>query len=83
MCSREERRRKYVEDIRDLCLEVSELEFEFPKHFCEPLFVLINEKLRNAIESTNLYSLEILLDSLNLIGGRNIRAEQTYETLAG
>lgn len=39
------RKKVFVEDINIFLTEVSMLEFEFPRHLLEPIFVLVNEKL--------------------------------------
>lgn len=69
------RKKVLVEDINSLLMEISMLEFEFPRHLLEPIFVLVNEKLQMAMNSSNLYCLEILLNSLSLMGARNMLAE--------
>ena len=69
------RKKVLIEDINSLLTEISMLEFEFPRHLLEPIFVLVNEKLQMAIDSNNLYCLEILLNCLSLIGARNMIAE--------
>lgn len=75
------RKKVFVEDINIFLTEVSMLEFEFPRHLLEPIFVLVNEKLQMAIDSNNLYCLEILLNCLSLMGARNMIAEQKYNEL--
>jgi hypothetical protein len=69
------RKKVYVEDIDALLVEISTLEFEFPRHILEPIFILCNEKLQQAIDTNHLYSLEILLNSMSLMGARNMVAE--------
>lgn len=69
------RKKVLVEDINSFLMEISMLEFEFPRHLLEPIFVLVNEKLQMAMNSSNLYCLEILLNSLSLMGARNMLAE--------
>lgn len=39
------RKKIFVEEIDALLLEISTLEFEFPRHILEPIFILCNEKL--------------------------------------
>ena len=75
------RKKVFVEDINNFLTEVSMLEFEFPRHLLEPIFVLVNEKLQMAIDSSNLYCLEILLNCLSLMGARNMIAETKYNEL--
>ena len=81
LCSKDNRRAVTVEDLRDFVRELSEVEFEFPRHLMEPLFHLCNEKLYQAIESDNIYCLEVLLDTLSLMQARNIVAEEKHEDL--
>lgn len=72
----------YVEDIQQLVYELVNLEVEFPRHLMEPIFIICNEKISQAIETEHLYSLEILLDTLSMINARNIPGEQKYAKLA-
>ena len=39
------RKKVLIEDINSFLMEISMLEFEFPRHLLEPIFVLVNEKL--------------------------------------
>jgi hypothetical protein len=71
-----------IEDMRDLLQEVSQLNFEFPRHKLEPLFDVINEKLFHSIECENIYCLEVLLECLRLMSARNLRAEEKYTELS-
>ena len=75
------RKKVFIEDINSFLTEISMLEFEFPRHLLEPVFILVNEKLQMAIDSNNLYCLEILLNCLSSIGARNMIAEQKYNEL--
>ncbi len=71
----------YSEDIVEMVEEVIGLQFEFPKHLIEPLFRLINKKLAKAIETNDLYQLEILLDALYMMDSSNEKAEEKYQEL--
>ena len=75
------RKKVFIEDINNFLTEISMLEFEFPRHLLEPVFILVNEKLQMAIDTNNLYCLEILLNCLGLMGARNMIAEQKYNDL--
>lgn len=48
----------------------------------EPLYILVNDKLALAVHSNNIYTLEILLDCLAMMGARNYKAEERYSDLA-
>jgi len=71
-----------VEDIREAVYEVTVLPFEFPRHLLEPVFNLVNQKCEAAIYYQDIYSLEILLDTLALMDARNFQAEQEYQKLS-
>lgn len=75
------RKKIVVEDINTFVTEISMLEFEFPRHLLEPIFILVNDKLQMAIDTNNLYCVEILLNTLSLMGTRNMIAEQKYNEL--
>lgn len=75
------RKKIVVEDINTFVTEISMLEFEFPRHLLEPIFILVNDKLQMAIDTNNLYCVEILLNTLSLMGARNMIAEQKYNEL--
>jgi hypothetical protein len=45
------------------------------------LFILVNDKIHLSIETSHLYSLEILLDTLMMMDARNIEAEKKYAEL--
>ena len=47
----------------------------------QPLFHLVNQKIRKAIEDDNLYHLEILLDALYMMDSSNEQAETKYAEL--
>lgn len=61
---------------------MSQLGFEFPRHRLEPVFDVVNEKLYQSIEGESIYCLEILLDCLRFMNGRNIKAEEKYAELS-
>jgi hypothetical protein len=71
MCSEQRRNQVFTEDIRDLVRDVLHAEFEFPKHLLEPVFLLINQKIRKAIKVENIYHLEILIDTLRMLDAYN------------
>lgn len=64
-----------VEEIRDSVIEITSLPFEFPRHLLEPLFNLVNQKCKAAISHQDIYSLEVLMDTLALMNARNTVAE--------
>ena len=64
-----------VEDIQALVFEISQSEVEFPRHLLKDLFIMVNEKIAMSIETEHLYSLEILVDTLQMMNARNIEAE--------
>ena len=68
----------FIEDIRDLLLEITQLNFEFPRHKLESLFDLVNEKLNASIECENIYCLEVLLDCLRFMSATNKKALDKY-----
>ena len=71
-----------IEDMRDFLQEVSQLQFEFPRHKLEPLFKVINEKLHYSIKCENIYCIEVLLECLRLMSARNMAAEEKYRELS-
>lgn len=71
-----------IEDMRDILTEVSQLQFEFPRHKLEALFEVVNEKLHSSIECENIYCIEVLLECLRLMSARNVKAEQKYSELS-
>lgn len=74
MCSVDRRNQIYTEDLRKFVEEITELQFEFPKHLMQPLFHLVNQKITKAIEEENLYQLELLLDALFMMDSENEKA---------
>lgn len=71
-----------VEEIRDSIIEIMNLQFEFPRHLLEPLFNLVNQKIKAAIFYQDIYSLEVMMDALALMNARNTVAEQEYLKLS-
>ena len=63
-------------------MEVSQLQFEFPRHKLEPIFEVVNEKLHASMEGDNIYCVEVLLECLRLMSARNLRAEEKYAELS-
>lgn len=68
----------YIEDIRDLLAEITNLSFEFPRHRLEPIFEMVNDKINDSIYCENLYCLEVLRECLMYMNARNIKAEEKY-----
>ncbi len=62
--------------------EITNSEVEFPRQLLEPLFILTNELIQKAIDTENLFTLEILMDVLCMMNARNIPAENKYKSLA-
>lgn len=72
-----------VENVRDVVRELCEIEFEFPRHLMEPLFHMANRMMHRAIDTNQLYQIEVLLDALAYMGARNVTAEKKHAELAG
>lgn len=71
MCLPDKRNTIYSEDIHEMVQEIMELEIEFPKHLMQPLFHLLNQKIAKAIQASDLYQIEILLDALYMMNSTN------------
>ena len=71
-----------VEDIREIVQEITFLPFEFPRHKMEPLFELVNTKCQAAIFYQDIYSLEILLDTIAMMKAKNDQAWAEYDKLS-
>ena len=71
-----------MEEIRAFVKELSEVEFELPRHLLEPLFNVCSKLIIRAKETNNLFTLEILLDAISYMGGSNVTAVEKHQELS-
>jgi hypothetical protein len=71
-----------VEEMRNFVKNLSSVDFELPRHLLEPLFNCCSKLISRAIETNNLYTLEILLDTISYLGARNVPGEEKHKELA-